>query len=83
MRWIHLNSEQLVDYYDSRWLPEQQAAIEIHLATCDPCAQIASKVFNTLCLANGWSAREQRKATEEVVTACSVGGFAAKTARSA
>lgn len=81
MRWFHLNSEQLVDYFSSRWLPEQQAAIEVHLATCDLCAQTASKVFNTLCLADGWTAREQSKAQmEEVSTACAAQGFAAKTA---
>ena len=78
MRWVHPNSEQLVDYFYSRWLPEQQAAIEVHLATCDPCAQIASKVFNTLCLANGWTAKEQSKAEiEDVATA---GAVQARTA---
>jgi anti-sigma factor RsiW len=82
MRWVHLNPEQLVDYFSSHWLPEQQAAIEVHLATCDICAQTAYKVFNTLSLADGWTAREQSKAqAEEVSTAYATRGFA--TARTA
>jgi hypothetical protein len=84
MRWVHLNSDQLVDYFSSRWLPEQQTAIEVHLATCDVCAQMAFKVFNTLSLADAWTARAQGKAqVEEVSTACASHGFAAKIARTA
>ena len=80
MRWAHINSEQLVDYFYSRWLPEQQAAIEFHLATCDPCAQTASKVFNALCLAEGWTAREQSKAQEQPATRAAQAFATARTA---
>lgn len=61
MRWAHLNSDQLVDYFSREWFPEQEAAIEIHLADCDICAQKACAVFEVLGLADTWTARAQKK----------------------
>lgn len=64
MRWRHLNSDQLVDYFSREWLPEQQAAIEIHLADCDICAQRASAVFEVLGLTGTWTARAHEKSLQ-------------------
>ena len=66
MRWTHLNSDQLVDYFSREWLPEQQAAIEIHLADCDMCAQKASAVFEVLGLTDTWTARAQEKSLRRI-----------------
>jgi hypothetical protein len=64
MRWQHLNSDQLVDYFSREWLPEQQTAIEIHLANCDACAQQAFAVFKALGLTDTWTARAQEKSLQ-------------------
>ena len=50
----HLNTEQLVDYFDRMWLPEQEREIECHLATCDECAARAYKVFEAIALLAQW-----------------------------
>lgn len=64
MRWTHLDSDQLVDYFNREWLPEQEAAIEIHLANCEMCAQRASAVFEVLGLTESWTARAQAKSLQ-------------------
>jgi hypothetical protein len=64
VRWTHLNSDQLADYFSREWLPEQQVAIEIHLADCDLCAQKASAVFEALGLTDTWTARAQEKSLQ-------------------
>jgi hypothetical protein len=43
-----LTNEQLVDYFDKKWLPEQTRLIELHIAECDVCAAAATNVFSNL-----------------------------------
>jgi hypothetical protein len=61
MRWAHLTSDQLVDYFSRKWLSEQETAIERHLADCDSCAQKACAVFEVLGLTWTWNARAHDK----------------------
>jgi hypothetical protein len=61
VRWTHLSSGQLVDYFSREWLPEQEAAIETHLAGCDSCAQNASVIFEVLGFTDSWTAHAQER----------------------
>jgi hypothetical protein len=55
MEFAHLTAEQLVDYFEGKWLPEQEVAIEIHFANCAICAEAAHRVFDVGAIYNRWT----------------------------
>jgi len=57
---MHLKPEQLMDYFDNLWLPDQAAAIEAHIARCDECADSARRVFEARYWVDSWSIKNPR-----------------------
>lgn len=57
MHFTHLTSEQLVDYFDGKWLPEQEREIEWHIRFCDECAKASRDVWVALGVFDSWTAK--------------------------
>ena len=58
MNWTHLEPVQLVDYFAEKWTDDQQSAIESHLSECDPCAELASRVYVAAFGLDEWTAKQ-------------------------
>lgn len=50
MNGCHLDREALFDYLMGSWTPEQELAMENHLADCDQCAFLAQVTSQVMVL---------------------------------
>jgi hypothetical protein len=53
---VHLDAEQLVDYFNGVWTQDQQSALEIHLFKCDSCADLAQQICKQNYEMEDWTA---------------------------
>jgi len=58
----HLNADVFADYFDGLATPEQARLIELHLADCDACADLASRLFAGSGLLDQWNASNAKVA---------------------
>lgn len=62
MKWIHVNTAELIDYLDKDVTDDEEDRIERHLAACGECAQRARQASALCDLWERWSARTHREA---------------------
>jgi len=64
----HLKPQQLVDYFSGLWTFDQERAIEVHLAGCDPCAKLARKIYLEGYRLEKWTAERHAEVTPTAAT---------------
>jgi anti-sigma factor RsiW len=60
----HVDVEAIAEYFDALTSVEQRRRIEVHLAECDACADLATTLFASSALLDQWTAKQVKAAKD-------------------